>query len=98
MYLSKKLEIIKRRNKMKIFHVLQDVNHDYEVYFDFVCCAKNATIARNMNPATGKPMTKKDWSDPNQPWAFSLADVKVKYIGTAFKQKTGIICSSYFSG
>jgi hypothetical protein len=84
---------------MKLFHVSQDKNNDYDTYSDFVICCESEEIARNANPSNGEPMTEKEWKYKFSSWCHSIKYVSVVYLGEAdLNVKEGIVCSSYHAG
>ena len=81
---------------MKLFHVSQDVNNNYDTYSDFVIACEDEETAKWTHPNQyekwdGKQEAYSSWCGIN--------DVKVEYIGEAKEGTTaGIICSSFHAG
>jgi hypothetical protein len=53
------MEKKKTGNKMKLFFISQNINHDYDTYSDAVVCAKSKEEARKINPAGFYPYDEK---------------------------------------
>lgn len=84
---------------MKLFHVSQSINGDYDTYSDFVVCCKDEKTARFTHPSGTKDWNGKKWGD----WDFhdwcAPKHVKVTYIGEAEKGlQEGVICDSFHAG
>jgi hypothetical protein len=84
---------------MKIYHVSQEENNDYDTFSDFVCYAPDEETARNMNPDGGF-MEEADWNRKYSSWCSSLDHVKVELIGVSIDPDTkiGLICRSFHAG
>ena len=81
---------------MKLYLISQTENDDLDTY-GAVVCAIDETQARNMNPDTGKPMTKKDWNNRERMWCSSPKQVVVEYLGKTQKEREpGVICGDLF--
>ena len=84
---------------MELFLISQSENNDYDTYDSAVVCAPGETVARNMNPRDGEPMTDKDWDYAYSSWCSSPDKVKVEHIGKALEgAKQGVVCSSFNAG
>lgn len=82
---------------MKLYVISQGKNRDYDTYDTAVVSAPDEEIARNMNPADGKPMTK--WGRAFSSWCSSPDDVSVRYLGEAADSVgVGVVCASFNSG
>ena len=80
---------------MKLYHVSQDENNDYDTFSDFVVCCESEEEARNTHPGNGVD----PWNDRNSGWCKSPYGTEVKYIGEAANDiQKGIICSSFRAG
>jgi hypothetical protein len=81
---------------MKLYHISQNQNNDYDTFSDLVVAAESEEEARNIHPS--------QWRE--NPWAYfdawckSPDQVKVEYIGEAANhiKKGSIICSSFHAG
>lgn len=90
---------------MKLFHVSQNENNDYDSYSDMVVIAPDAETARDMSPRTGEILI---WSNRFNAhniynfafWATKRENVIVKYLGEADPSftKSGVICASFHAG
>lgn len=79
---------------MKLYHVCQNKNLDYDSYSDFVVCAESEEEARHTHPSWRKDA----WASSNT-WCESPDQVNVKYLGEACPSlKKGIICASFHAG
>jgi len=75
---------------MKLYHVSQDKNNDYDTYSDFVICIASEEEARHTIPYV-------TWDDGY--WCRSPEQVTVVYLGEADSSITpGIICASFHPG
>ena len=81
---------------MKLFLISQSQNHDYDSYDSAVVAASNDKTARQMNPATGEPIT--DWENPFSTWCNDPKYVTVRYLGEAVDVEQGVICASFNAG
>jgi hypothetical protein len=81
---------------MKLFHLSQDVNDDYDTYSDMVVCAASEDKARLIHPSNSTtPWADNTWSS----WANSPDQVTVVYLGEADPSvKEGIVCASFHAG
>lgn len=77
---------------MKLFLISQTENNDFETYDSAVVAAPDEETARNMDPATGKPVDK--WGGIFSTWADGPECVIVKYLGET-EVDQGVICASY---
>ena len=87
--------------KLKLYHISQDENNNYDTYSDAVVCAPDELTAGSINPSSGEPMTTEEWSGPewSSSWCSCVEKVKVKYLGDAADGiKQGVICASYHAG
>lgn len=81
---------------MKLYHISQSVNNDYDTFSDAVVCAASEEDARNTHPGWGEDPWKEDRYGT---WCKSPDEVTVKYIGEAAEGiEKGIICSSFHAG
>jgi hypothetical protein len=81
---------------MKLFHVSQSENNNYDSFSDFVVCCETEDEARNIHPGYGDQTWNNDMYNL---WCKSPEDVTVTYIGEAAAHlKKGIICSSFHAG
>lgn len=82
---------------MKLYHISQSENNDYDTYSDLVVAAESEEEARHIHPQQHRDDPWKE--DIYSTWCKSPDQVKVKYIGEAAKGiKKGIICSSFHAG
>jgi hypothetical protein len=80
---------------MKLYHVSQSENDEYDTYSDFVVCAESEEEARNTHPDQWKDNA---WSTSDV-WCKSPDQVEVVYIGEAATGiDKGIICASFHAG
>ena len=81
-----------------LYLVVQNGNHDYDTYSDFVVCSKDIDTAANYGPH-GETV---DWEkvDKWTSWAFNREDVGATYVGIAAADlnEGDIVCSSYNAG
>jgi len=83
---------------MKIYHISQCENTDYDTYSDAVVCAESEDEARNMHPMDGRPLECFMHSEDMYGWT-KKENVQVNYIGEAKEGlKKGLIISSYHAG
>lgn len=80
---------------MKLFLIARD-NHDYDSYDSAVVAAHDEETARQMNPATGRPMV---WGKSHSSWCSDPKHVTVSYLGEATDDiKQGVVCASFNAG
>lgn len=86
---------------MKLYHISQSVNTDYDTFDSAVVAAEDPTAARYTHPRKG---TKGNWWDnkdgfgPLNTWA-PPEQVKVFFIGLAKNgTKAGVVCASFNAG
>ena len=102
-----------RLNSMKLYHVSQDINNNYDTYSDFVVAAESEDEARNTHPSEfvthrrdglwyGTHIDGGEYETDNtyRTWVTveQLDKVEVKYIGKAADGVKGIICKSFHAG
>jgi len=84
---------------MKLYHVSQTENNDYDTYSDFVVCAESEEEARNTHPSQYK---QNPWANDGfsySTWCRSPEQARVIYLGEAAPDvEKGIICSSFHAG
>ena len=82
---------------MKLYHICQQQNRNYDTYDSAVVAAPNAAAARNMHPRTGLPIDAD--SIRCEDWCTGPELVTACYLGKAAKDiKQGIICASFNAG
>jgi len=81
---------------MNIYLISQEVNRYYDTYDAAIVAAKDKKSARQLNPATGKPMTEEDWSMGL--WCSGVGQVTVKYLGKAKQGTKQSLLLSSFNG
>jgi hypothetical protein len=80
---------------MKLYHISQTQNNDYDTYSDLVVCTESEEEARNIHPAQ---WSENPWNDSST-WCRSPDQVKVEYIGEAASHlEKGIVCASFHAG
>lgn len=86
---------------MKIYHVSQDENDEYDTYSDFVVIAENEDQAIDTDPNGScepldwKARARYSWSS----WATKRENVKAQYIGEAHDEETyRVVCASFHAG
>jgi len=78
---------------MKLFHISQTENNDWDTYDSAVVAAFSEEDARNITP-NGSPFTEQYSS-----WCSSPDKVNVVYLGEAGEGTThGVICASFNAG
>jgi hypothetical protein len=78
---------------MKIYHISQDENNDYDTYSAMVVAAANEVEAAVIHPDNGK------WDAPYSTWCSSPAAVTVKYLGEAAHDiPAGVLLASFHAG
>jgi hypothetical protein len=81
---------------MKLYHISQDSNDDYDTYSDLVVCAASEDAARLIHPSY------RGWEIDEYSvgsWCKSPDQVCVVYLGEAAPDREeGIICASYHAG
>lgn len=85
---------------MKIYLLSQSKNNDYDTYDAVVVTAESEDEARQIHPTGVENWIKIESNEAvrGATWVM-LADVKVKYIGTAKRgAKSGVILSSFNAG
>lgn len=82
---------------MKLYHLSQNVNNDYDTYSDMVVCAESEEDARQIHPAEYRD---DPWRNPtSSDWANTPEQVKVIYLGEADPSvEEGVVCSSFHAG
>ena len=81
---------------MKLYHISQSVNNDYDTFSDAIVCAASEEEARNIHPGWGTDPWREDTYGT---WCKSPDQVKVEYIGEAASHLVkGVICSSFHAG
>ena len=84
---------------MKLYHICQNENQDYDTFDSAVVCAHDEETARNTDPCSGKQRSKEDWASSFNSWCRSADAVTVKYLGEAADgMQSGVICASYNAG
>lgn len=84
---------------MKLYHISQNVNNDYDTYSDLVVCANSENEARNIHPSSYKEDPWNNTTCFDNSWCKSPDEVIVEYIGEAASHvKSGIICRSFHAG
>ena len=81
---------------MKLFLIAQTQNEDYDTYDSAVVAAPDEETARQMDPATGKPM--EDWRKDYNSWCNGPEHVTVRYLGEAADVEQGVVCASFNAG
>lgn len=80
---------------MKLYHLSQEVNKDYDTYDSCVVCALSEEDAKLIQPDGGKYQDY-EWMGV---WVNDLKDIKVVYLGEASEDlKRGVICASFNAG
>jgi hypothetical protein len=80
---------------MKLYHVSQSENDDYDTYSDFVVCAESEDEALHTHPAQWRDNAWKT----SDVWCKSPEQVEVVYLGEADPSlEKGIICASFHAG
>ena len=83
---------------MKLYHISQEENNDYDTYSDLVVAAESEEEARMIHPASYSEDPWKDQS-PYGSWCKTPDQVDVEYIGEAASGiEKGIICASFHAG
>lgn len=83
--------------ELKLYHVSQDDNHDYDVYDSMVVCAKNENEARQLHPGGYGIIIPGEW--PAGCWSSGPDKLTVRCIGVAAAGETaGVICASFNAG
>ena len=78
---------------MKLFHISQNENHEYDTYDSAVVCAQDADDARTISPDSGR------WDGSFGAWCSSPDKVEVKYLGEAAEGiERGVVCASFNAG
>lgn len=82
---------------MKLYHISQTENDDYDTYSDLVVCAESEDEARLIHPSQYK---ENPWADDvYSSWCKSPDQVTVEYLGEAAEHlEKGIICASFHAG
>jgi len=81
---------------MKLYHISQTENNDYDTYSDLVVCAASEEEARLIHPRHGDDPWKEDTFGS---WCKSPESVTVECIGDALPNiEPGIICASFHAG
>lgn len=87
---------------MKLYHISQTENQDYDTYSDAVVCANSEDEARMIHPRFG---LNNNWNEMYKldsyycGWCRSPDSVTVVYIGEAAESvKIGIIVASFHAG
>lgn len=88
---------------MKIYHVHQEENHDYDTFSDFVVITDSAEKAKHTNPEDSffgnKPIGSWDGKDDGYSAWTSIENVEVICIGIAIEGETErIVSASYHAG
>lgn len=84
------------KSVMKLYHIWQTDNNDYDTYDSAIVAALSPKIAKNINPNSGHLM---DWNNYDYRWCSSVDEVYVEYIGIAKRGiKQGVICASFNAG
>ena len=79
---------------MKLFHISQSQNHDYDTYDSAVVAAESEDEARNITPGDPFDSVERCWD-----WCSTPEFVTVRYIGEAADGiKSGIVLASFNSG
>ena len=79
---------------MKLYHISQSVNNDYDTYSDAVVSAKSIKDAKTIHPDGNKIVSK--CCEIFSTWA-PIDDISVEYLGKT-KRSRGVICASFHAG
>ena len=87
---------------MNLYKIWQDVNNNYDSYDSAVVVAPSEEVARTIHPNGWDAFTGShgnDFASYNYDWAFTLEQVKVKYLGKADPLlNAGVVVASYNAG
>jgi hypothetical protein len=82
---------------MKLFHISQSENTDYDTYSDAVVCCNTPEEASRIHPGGNSEWPLKDESCWD--WCQTPEQVTVKYIGEAAPEILfKVVCASYHAG
>ena len=83
---------------MKLYHLSQNVNNEYDTFSDMVVCAESEDEARLIHPSHWRADPWKE-DRPYSTWCKTPDQVTVKYLGEAAESlEKGVICSSFHAG
>jgi hypothetical protein len=83
---------------MKLYHISQSQNNEYDTFSDLIVAAESEEEARGIHPEAS-PWKTDPWNDNYGCWCKSPDQVKVEYIGEAAKHiEKGIVCASFHAG
>lgn len=85
---------------MKLYHISQPEECDYDTFSDAVVCAPDEQAARLTHPGVGELWPPESWIKGRlSTWCDSPDQVIVKYIGEAAAGlEPGVICASFNAG
>lgn len=90
------------KTKLKLFHISQNINSDYDTYSDAVVVAIDETGATAIHPSGGEcPSVVEEDSYENSDWTIRK-NVSIEYLADVpkgSKLKLGqVICASFHAG
>lgn len=85
---------------MKLWHISQQKNNDYDTYSDAVVAADTESEAAMIHPGgDGNIELFPEEGFEDRAWTNDVYDVSVEYIGEAkIGTKKGVICASFHAG